>query len=258
MTDSSSHGVNLPAVRRFEAVGFRAWPAAAVTYDGSWQVRLTAGHPSRRLNSVVPLDPADTRDIDIRLEKARKRFEAYGRPLTIRETPLAPPALIDSLRQKGWQRVEEVLVMAADLAGLTLPDTMDHLPSHDIGRFVDASLSIHERPADLRPGFFELLDGIRPNKGMFVLEDGGRPVSNVLCVQDGVMAGLFDVGTLPDARRKGHGHDVVGSALRWAAKLGAKTAWLQIEADNEAGLALYRRFGFREAYRYAYRESNEK
>ncbi|MCM3241116.1 GNAT family N-acetyltransferase, partial [Heyndrickxia oleronia] len=128
----------------------------------------------------------------------------------------------------------------------------------DIGRFVDASLSIHERPEDMRPGFSELLNSVRPNKGMFVLEEGGRAVSNLLCVQDGVMAGLFDVGTLRDARRKGHGHAIVGSALKWAVKLGAKTAWLQIEADNVAGLALYESFGFREAYRYAYRESNEK
>ena len=49
---------DLALVRRLEAVGFRAWPAASVHYDGSWAVRLTAGHPSKRLNSVNPLDPA--------------------------------------------------------------------------------------------------------------------------------------------------------------------------------------------------------
>ena len=58
----------LPLVRRLEAVGFRAWPADAVTYDGSWLIRLTANHDSRRLNSVNPLDPSDIRDIAIRLE----------------------------------------------------------------------------------------------------------------------------------------------------------------------------------------------
>jgi hypothetical protein len=50
---------DLPNVRRLEAVGFRAWPAASVQYDGSWLVRLTAGHDSKRLNSVYPLDPSD-------------------------------------------------------------------------------------------------------------------------------------------------------------------------------------------------------
>ena len=50
----------LAEVRRFEAAGFRAWPAAAISYDGAWLVRLTAGYPAKRLNSVNPLDPGDT------------------------------------------------------------------------------------------------------------------------------------------------------------------------------------------------------
>ncbi len=82
---------NLPLVRRLEAVGFRAWPASSVQYDGSWQVRLTAGHPSNRLNSIVPLDPSDHRDVEIRLAKASRKFEAYGRPAVLRQTPLASP-----------------------------------------------------------------------------------------------------------------------------------------------------------------------
>src|ERR1700744_3243571 len=90
----------LPLVRRLEAVGFRAWPASSVQYDGSWQVRLTAGHPSKRLNSIVPLDPAAHLDVEIRLEKAQRKFEAYGRPMVMRETPLAPPVLMDLLRRE--------------------------------------------------------------------------------------------------------------------------------------------------------------
>ena len=33
----------LGIARRFEAAGFRAWPAASVHYDGTWVIRLTAG-----------------------------------------------------------------------------------------------------------------------------------------------------------------------------------------------------------------------
>ena len=47
----------LGIARRFEAAGFRAWPAASVHYDGTWVIRLTAGHTAKRLNSVNPLDP---------------------------------------------------------------------------------------------------------------------------------------------------------------------------------------------------------
>ena len=34
---------------------------------------------------------------------------------------------------------------------------------------------------------------------------------------------------------------------------GARTGWLQVEADNAAGRALYAGLGFSEAYRYCYR-----
>lgn len=249
---------SLAIVRQLEAVGFRAWPATSVHYDGTWAIRMTAAHPSKRLNSVNPLDPGDTRDIPARVELASQRFRAYGRVPCFRLSPLAPVELEDYLEGLGWKRQDETIVMTSNLEELDLSKEQDQIPLKDIGRFVEASVIIHGRPKELRPGFSELLDGIRPNKGMFVLEEGGRAVSNVLCVQDGAMAGLFDVGTLPDARRNGYGRAIIGSTLKWAASLGAKKAWLQIEADNVAGLALYEHFGFQEAYRYAYRESNEK
>ena len=63
----------LAQVRRYEAVGFRAWPAAAVHYDGTWVVRLTAGHPAKRLNSVNPLDPGDVVNIEERIARAARR-----------------------------------------------------------------------------------------------------------------------------------------------------------------------------------------
>ncbi len=116
LSEALSQKANLPLVRRLEAVGFRAWPAASVQYDGSWQVRLTAGHPSNRLNSIVPLDPSDHRDVEIRLEKASRKFEAYGRPAVLRQTPLASPVLID-LRQRrsNWTQFDETIVMTCDL-----------------------------------------------------------------------------------------------------------------------------------------------
>ena len=76
------------SVRRFEAAGFRAWPAASVYYDGTWAIRLTAGHPAKRLNSVNPLDPGDVANPAERIARAARRFAAYGRPLTFRMSPL--------------------------------------------------------------------------------------------------------------------------------------------------------------------------
>lgn len=59
----------LAQIRQIEAVGFRAWPAASVHYDGSWAIRMTACHPSKRLNSVNPLDPGDTDNMEQRVAR---------------------------------------------------------------------------------------------------------------------------------------------------------------------------------------------
>ncbi|PYE88979.1 acetyltransferase (GNAT) family protein [Phyllobacterium leguminum] len=247
----------LAMIRQVEAVGFRSWPATSVHYDGTWAIRVTAAYPSRRLNSINPLDPADIRDIPMRVERAAQRLRAYARRPTFRQTPLMPPGLEDYLKAEGWEIVGETIVLGADLRKLNLDRALDQIPLRDIGRYADASLKIHERDASVRPGLSELLNGIKPLKGMFVVEEENSPLAVALCVQDGAMAGLFDLGTARTSRRRGHGRTIVASALKWARKQGAKTAWLQVEADNLAGRALYERFGFSELYRYAYWESPE-
>ena len=55
-------------------------------------------------------------------------------------------------------------------------------------------------------------------------------------------------------RGAGHGRRLVLSALKWARLRGAREAWLQVEADNDAGARRSTRsLGFREVYRYHYR-----
>ncbi len=104
MTPRHPAGV-LAKVRRYEAAGFRAWPAAAVHYDGTWVVRLTAGHPAKRLNSITPLDPGDIDGMADRIGRASRRFEAYGRPLTFRLSPLAGSTIAAHLDAEGWRKL---------------------------------------------------------------------------------------------------------------------------------------------------------
>ena len=54
-------------------------------------------------------------------------------------------------------------------------------------------------------------------------------------------------------RRRGVGSALLDASLRWARLKGAKKAWLQVEADNQAAIELYRKAGFTEVYRYLYR-----
>ena len=61
------------------------------------------------------------------------------------------------------------------------------------------------------------------------------------------------VGVARERRGRGLGTAILHASLRWAKLKGARQAWVQVEADNAAALALYRRAGFRDVYEYSYR-----
>ncbi|WP_159586529.1 GNAT family N-acetyltransferase [Chelativorans xinjiangense] len=244
----------LATIRRFEGAGFRAWPATSVHYDRTWAVRLTASHPARRLNSINPLDPGDDHDLDERIEQAARRFEAYGRPLTFRISPLSAPAISRHLDAREWIAAGQSLVMRLPLDEKTVGEAMHQIPLKDLSRFVSAAFQVHGYEAELRPGFTEVVSSIKPEAGLFILEQDDAPVAASICVHDGVLAGLFEVATVEAERGKGFGRRMLLSALKWAHLRGAAEAWLQVEADNPAALGLYRSLGFTEVYRYHYRQ----
>lgn len=254
MAPVSRHPASVLAiVRRYEAAGFRAWPAAAVHYDGTWVVRLTAGLPAKRLNSVNPLDPGDTQHIAERIVRASRRFDAYGRPLTFRMSPLSGQVLSKHLDEAGWSLFDESLVMRLPLKEMELGAAMDQIPLKDISRFIGAAIRTGGSDASLRAGLSEVIGAIQPEAGLFALEDGNEPLATLICVHDGDLAGLFEVATEKSARNKGHARNLILSALKWARLRGAREAWLQVEAGNVAALSLYRSLGFAEVYRYHYR-----
>lgn len=254
MSEGKRHSRDLPMVRRFEAAGFRAWPATSVQYDGAWAVRLTGGHPAKRLNSVNPLDPGDDANLRERIARAARRFAAYGRPLIFRMSPLSARRIGEHLDAEGWRRFNESLVMRARLDDALVREALHQIPLKDMGRFINAAIAIGNLDPALRPGLSEVISAIQPEAGLFVLEEGGEPVSTAICVQDGDLAGLFEVATEESMRGKGYGRRTLLSALKWARARGAREAWLQVDADNETAIGLYRSMGFSEAYRYHYRE----
>ncbi len=244
----------LAVIRRFEAAGFRAWPATSVQYDGTWAVRLTGSHPALRLNSINPLDPGDDHRLKERVEQAERRFQAYGRPLTFRISPLAAPAISEYLDARGWSTLKESRVMRLRLTGDIVGKAMHQIPLKDLNRFVTAAFQVHGYDAELRPGFTEVVSSIRPQAGLFILEQHDVPVATAICVHEGDLAGLFEVATARAHRGKGFGRRMLLSALKWAHLRGANVAWLQVEDENKTALGLYYSLGFEDVYRYHYRQ----
>ncbi|MEM9278301.1 MAG: GNAT family N-acetyltransferase [Pseudomonadota bacterium] len=249
---------SLAQIRRLEAVSFRSFPSTSTHYDGTWAIRLTAGHPAKRLNSVNPLDPSDHAYIDARLELAKHKFESFGRELVFRQSPLAPPELESLLDDRGWVRFDESIVMMLDLSMINLDGELDHVPMKDIGYWVDSFIHLSDEVKSAKPGLVEVISSIQPTSGLFVKTIDDTHVAAVRCVHDNDLVGLFDLVTGVDYKRQGHARSLVGSALKWAKNSGARFAWLQVVADNAAAYELYTGLGFEELYRYIYRKAPVK
>ncbi|HCU51809.1 MAG TPA: GNAT family N-acetyltransferase, partial [Micromonosporaceae bacterium] len=62
--------------------------------------------------------------------------------------------------------------------------------------------------------------------------------------------GLTFVETAPEGRRRGLAREAIGAIARWAEPEGATRAFLQVQDDNSAALALYDSLGFQAHHRY--------
>ena len=87
-----------------------------------------------------------------------------------------------------------------------------------------------------------------PEVAMVTVLLDGQPVGYSLAIRSGEVAGVYNVGTLPSARRRG-----VGTAATWAAvaagrRWGCRVAVLQ---SSEMGQSVYEAMGFRTVVDYA-------
>ena len=88
--------------------------------------------------------------------------------------------------------------------------------------------------------------------GFAFVEEAGQPMAMAIgAVQDDYM-GLFAVLVMPHARRRGLARKVTESLYAWAWRQGARFAYLQVVATNDAAMPLYAAQGFRTVYDYEY------
>lgn len=254
---------NYPVIRQLEAIGFRAWPASQTCYNGSWLLRVSPQHSSKRLNSVNPLDPADNARIPERVEVIRQYYRDNGKSPVFRLSPLAPLELDRYLAEQGWKDTGATHVMVHHLAhGLSgiKSDHSDELnirQETDIEKYANISLFMHgekpENSADAAAGLTTIIKQITRPKTLLIVERAGEPVASALIVHDGRWSGLLDIATRPDCQRQGIGGKLIQVCLHMAQQQGSDKVWLQVEKKNIAAVALYEKLGFGSAYQYHYR-----
>lgn len=194
------------------------WPDLETEPLGTWTLRGSAGSSQRRANSVLALTPPGA---DHAVERVVSWYATRGtRPIAC--------VLADS--------PEEALFRAA---GWVLEDAV-----------ADTEFLVASVAHALRTG----LD----TTSVELTEEGPLVTARIADVASGVASyaddwlGLRTIAVDPAHRRQGHATAIVSALLEWGAERGARTAYLQVFADNEAALALYAKLGFSVHHTYRY------
>ena len=238
-------------VRALEIHSSQAWPAPEVVQVNGWEVRFTPGSRSRRINCLTAMAPVAGKFEDT-LALAKKLCAERDLPCTLRVTPLGGRELADWLHahNKGMTG-DATSVQVAPLGGLPPRSEGVELEPKLTPQWL-AGLAASGADQAERDLIGRLLADVAAPQAFACVMQDGEPVAVGRTVVMNGLAGIFHIATAKSARRQGHGRTIVNGLMHWAREQGAMRAYLQVVAANEPAIALYRGFGFREAYRYDY------
>ena len=239
----------LPSLhRKIEECSFKALPAEqTVRYDG-WLIRMTA-HVNILSESALPLAQ--------KLDYCKNLFAQKHVPLIYRLTDHECNAELDACLQRGGlEKIDASVVMTCDLSRLA-PLASAVYQELDAEAWLAQMMALDSAPQARKLTHAGLLRMLALPAIYGSIQIEGRCAAIGLAVVDDDYAGLFDIVTAPDSRRNGYARLLTSGLLRRAKERGAKTAYLQVVANNLPALSLYESLGFQTCYRYWYRVQRE-
>jgi N-acetylglutamate synthase len=246
-----SRAIDLAAVRRLEELAFRGWPALETRERAGWRLRFAGGY-TKRANSINALGPDAQTDLAT-LQSLEAAYRERGQAAVWRLSPLAPPAIDGILAARGYRTIERSLLQVCPLrAGFAAaPEVQIH--AQPTAAWLEAFCAHSPVRPQHRPVMRRMLAAIAAPAGFAFVEAEGRPLAMAIGAVQGDHMGLFDVLVMPHARRRGLARKITESLYAWAWGHGARFAYLQVVATNQAAMPLYAAQGFRTVYAYEYR-----
>lgn len=246
-------------ISRIEDAGLNASAPPQQRWLDGWLVRLSPGKAKRArcVNAVA----AGRLPLADKLARCEAAYAQAGLPFFVRITPFTQPASLDAeLEQQGWARIDDTRVMvlpslAPAIDRQTQADWLQgaQLKRLDAAAFAEAVGELRGSPASQRAAHAQrLMTSPVPYTGWALMVDGHLVACGQFAVEDDLV-GLYDVFTAPLHRGQGWASRLCRSMLQRAHALGARCAYLQVDAANSPARTVYHRLGFTDAYAYHYR-----
>ena len=253
----------LEDVAAVEAAAARALPALEAVRRGGWLLRATPGVTTRRLNSVIARDDDPNDPLDERIDDVERFYARRDQPARFYLTPVSRPLDLESvLRARGYVhesttlvRVGEVRAMAGEGQPPRLRVTLEATPG---SRWLTTWCAALGTAPDRQAAPRALWQRIASPCAFALVTEDDMPVGVGMAVRDDGWVGVFNLATLPEARRRGVARAALRALAAWGADGGATRVYLQVDQANAGALALYERAGMHAAYNYSYLVRGER
>lgn len=217
--------------------------------DGDGLTLIATGVPLPFFNpAFVTAAPADGAGL---IDEATAFYGERKLPFAVYFRDAVAPGMAEACAGAGMIEHWQPPLMVLDPIPSTGPQRGDlEIEAIDSGgadEYLDAvTAGFGVPPGLIDPSLGRALVGM-PNLIALLGRVGGRAVATSAVFVTGATAGVYNVTTLPDHRRRGYGEAVTAAAARAGAELGATHAVLQA---SQAGEPVYRRMGYTTPDRY--------
>jgi GNAT superfamily N-acetyltransferase len=210
---------------------------------------FVTGLPIGMFNGCIVTGPAAIEDVTAALTWVAERDVPYR--LWIHEE--LTDGLAQSLRERGMEQhewlipqmvLEQPPELPASAPGVTVRSVSDQ---RSLDEFRQVTIDDGTSEYVARRLFSDAF-AADPDVELLLASLDGRAVGTSLAIRTDEVAGVYAVGTLADARRRG-----VGTAATWAAVAAGRTWGCEVVVlqASEMGFPMYRAMGFRTVVRYA-------
>ncbi len=206
------------------------------------------GLPLPFANGCLVLEPAKPND----LRRAVSWLTRAGVPFRVRIDEARGQRAMDECVALGLERASDrlpgmVMKPVREAPALPAGITVERVDGDSHSEFI-ALLIATGFPAQWAAAAFPPRLVKDRNTAMFIGRLDGMPAASALALRTGDLAGVYAVGTVEEARRRG-----LGTAVTWAC-VGAAREWgseAVVLQASEMGLPIYRAMGFKEVVEYA-------
>jgi ribosomal protein S18 acetylase RimI-like enzyme len=240
--------------QRIEEAGLNASATSrSIWYDG-WLVRFSPGKAKRArcINAIAPSHLPLTE----KLAFVKSFYERQDLPLMFRITSLQDAAFDAQLAAMGYATLDDTRVMSGALEvapSLSLLPQDYSLDAVDAIEFAESVGQLRGSPPEQRAAHAKRLAEAPLPAIRCAITHHGEPVCAGQCVMEGELVGLYDIITAESHRKRGLASLVSRWLLAKAHSSGARSVYLQVDADNIAARNIYQQLGMNDIYSYWYR-----